>query len=239
LAEQERIVNGCRLDNLIIRRENMLVKDRMTPNPETITTDTSLKEALDLVRSKPFRHLPVMDENGKLAGIVTEKSLVYASPTPTTTLSIFEVDYILSRTKVGQVIQGPVITVRPDLPVEEAARVMIDHRFGCLPVVEEDELVGIISDTDIFRVFVEGLGGGHPSLRITVVVPEEVGSLERVVNRVAALGANIHSLGIFWGERPEDRIIAFRLEGVNREIVVQALEADGIRVVHVWDPEGE
>jgi acetoin utilization protein AcuB len=167
---------------------------------------------------------------------VTEKSLVYASPTPTTTLSVFEVDFVLSRTKVGQVIQGPVITVRPDLPIEEAARVMIDHRIGCLPVVEGEKLVGIISDTDIFRVFAEGLGGGHPSLRITVVVPEKVGSLAQIASRVAALGGNIHSLGTFWGDQPEDRVIAFRLEGVDRETAVQALEADGVQVVHVWEP---
>ena len=217
----------------------MLVRDRMTPNPETVTTDTSLKEALDLVRSRPFRHLPVVDEDGKLVGIVTEKSLVYASPTPTTTLSVFEVDYILSRTKIGQVIQGLVVTVGPDLPVEEAARVMVDHRFGCLPVVENGELIGIISDTDIFRAFVEGLGGGHSSLRITVVVPEEVGSLARITNRVTALGGNIYSLGIFWGKRPDDRVVAFRLEGVDRETAVQALEVDGIQVVHVWEPEEE
>jgi acetoin utilization protein AcuB len=214
----------------------MLVEDRMTSDPVTITTNTSLKDALELVRSKSFRHLPVLDEDGGLVGIVTEKSLVYASPTPTTTLSIFEVDYILSRTKVGQVIQGSVITVGPDLPIEEAARVMIDHRIGCLPVVEDEKLVGIISDTDIFRVFVEGLGGGHPSLRITIVVPEKVGSLAQVANRVAALGGNIHSLGIFWGDQPEDRVVAFRLEGVDRETAVQALEADGIQVVHVWEP---
>ncbi|MFQ6100525.1 MAG: CBS and ACT domain-containing protein [Anaerolineae bacterium] len=214
----------------------MLVRDRMTHNPTTITTETSLKDALELIRSKPFRHLPVLDSEGKLVGIVTEKSLVYASPTPATSLSVFEVDYILSRTRVGQIIQGEVITVEPDLPIEEAARVMIDHRIGCLPVVEGDQLVGIISDTDIFRVFVEGLGGGHPSLRITVVIPEEVGSLARVTSRVAALGGNIHSLGTFWGERPEDRIIAFRLEGVDRETAVQALEAEGIEVMGVWEP---
>ena len=214
----------------------MLVRDRMTPDPVTITTETSLKEALDLVRSKPFRHLPVMDEDDKLVGIVTEKSLVYASPTPTTTLSVFEVDYILARTKVGQVIQGSVITVPPDLPVEEAARVMIDQRIGCLPVVEDEKLLGIISDTDIFRVFVEGLGGGHPSLRITVVVPEEVGSLSRVTSKLAALGGNIHSLGMFWGEKPHDRVVAFRLEGVGRETAVEGLETEGIQVVHVWEP---
>jgi acetoin utilization protein AcuB len=208
----------------------------MTPDPVTITTETSLKEALDLVRSRPFRHLPVMDEDDKLVGIVTEKSLVYASPTPTTTLSVFEVDYILARTKVGQVIQGSVITVPPDLPVEEAARVMIDQRIGCLPVVEDEKLLGIISDTDIFRVFAEGLGGGHPSLRITVVVPEEVGSLSRVTSKLAALGGNIHSLGMFWGEKPHDRVVAFRLEGVDRKTAVEGLEAEGIQVVHVWEP---
>jgi acetoin utilization protein AcuB len=209
----------------------------MTPNPTTITTETSLKEALDLVRSNPFRHLPVLDENGKLVGIVTEKSLVYASPTPTTTLSVFEVDYILSRTKIGQIIHDDVITVEPDLPIEEAARIMVDHRFGCLPVVKNDELVGIISDTDVFRVFVEGMGGGHPSLRVTVVVPEEVGSLARITSAVVGLGGNIYSLGIFWGEQPKDRVVAFRLEGVDRDAVVKALEADGIQVVHVWEPE--
>jgi acetoin utilization protein AcuB len=217
----------------------MLVRDRMTPNPITVTTETSLKDALDLVRSKPFRHLPVVDQNGKLVGIVTEKSLVYASPMPTTTLSVFEVDYILSHTKIGQIIQGPVITVGPDLPIEEAARKMVDHRIGCLPVVEGDRLIGIISDTDIFRVFVEGLGGGHPSMRITLRIPEEIGSLARVTGCLAELGGNIYSLGTFWGEKPHDRLVTLRLEGVDRESVVQALEADGIQVVHVWEPQSD
>ena len=217
----------------------MLVKDRMSSNPTTVTVETSLKDALELVRSNPFRHLPVLNEEGKLVGIVTEKSLVYASPTSSTTLSVFEVDYILSRTTVGQVIQGEVITVEPGLPIEEAARVMIDSRIGCLPVVEDGQLIGIISDTDIFRVFVEGLGGGYPSLRITVVIPEEVGSLAHVTSGVAGLGGNIHSLGMFWDARHKDRVTAFRLEGVDRETVLQALEAEGIQVTHVWEPEGD
>lgn len=214
----------------------MLVRNRMTQDPTTITTETTLKDALDLVRSKPFRHLPVMDGEDQLVGVVTEKSLIHASPTPTTTLSVFEVDYILSHTTVGQIIQGEPITVEPDLPIEEAARRMIDHRIGCLPVTEGGELVGIISDTDIFRVFAEGLGGGHPSLRVTVVVPEEVGSLAKITSCIADLEANIYSLGIFWGETPEDRVVTLRLEGVDRETVVQALEEEGIEVVTVWEP---
>lgn len=215
----------------------MFVRDRMTAKPVTITTDTSLRDALDIVRSNPFRHLPVVDDDGKLVGIVTEKDLVYAAPTSTTTMSIFEVNYILSRMHVDRVMKTRVITVGPDLPIEEAARVMIDHRIGCLPVVVGDKLLGIISDTDIFRVFVEGLGGGHPSLRITVVAPEELGSLAWVTSCVADLGANIHSLGMFWGDKPGDRIIAFRVEGVDRDAAVEGLQANGIEVVQVWEPE--
>jgi len=215
----------------------MFVRDRMTSKPVTITTDTNLRDALDIVRSNPFRHLPVLDTEGKLAGIVTEKDLVYAAPNSSiTTMSIFEVNYILSRMTAGKVMKTPVITGGPDLPIEEEARVMLDHRIGCLPVVEGDRLLGIISDTDIFRVFVEGLGGGHPSLRITVLAPEELGSLAWVTSCVADLGANIHSLGMFWGTKPGERIIAFRVEGVDREAAVEGLKANGITVVQVWEP---
>ena len=215
----------------------MLVQDRMTPNPVTVTTETSMKEALELLKSRPFRHLPVMEPEGKLAGIVTERSLIYASPTSDVALNVFEVDYILTHTQMKQVMHAPVLTVEPDLPIEEAARIMVDNRIGCLPVVEGDKLVGIISDTDIFRVFVEGLGGGHPSLRITVVIPEEVGSLARVTTCVADTGANIHSLGMFWGEKPEDRVISLRLEGVDKDTVVKALEDSGFQVKRVWEPQ--
>ena len=217
----------------------MLVEHRMTPKPTTVTADTSLKEALELLRASPFRHLPVVDAEGALAGIVTERSLKLSSPTSTTTLSVFEVDYILSHTQVGQVMSSPVISVRPGLPLEEAAQVMIDHRIGCLPVVEDNKLVGIISDTDIFRVFAEGLGGGHPSLRLTVTIPEEVGSLAKMTNCVADIGGNIYSMGLFWGDKPEDRVVTLRLEGVDKEAAVEALENAGVQVVTVWEPPKE
>ena len=214
----------------------MLVRDRMTCNPTTIETGTSLKEALELIRSQPFRHLPIVDEAGRLTGIVTEKDLVYASPSSDLTLSVFEIDYLLSRMSVDQVMKEDVVTISPELPIEEAARVMVDHRIGCLPVLEDDQLVGIISDTDIFQVFVEGLGGGHASLRITVVIPERVGSLARMLESIAALGGNIHTLGTFWGEKPEDRIIALRVDGVESDVLVEALRETGIEVSHVWHP---
>mgnify|MGYP003785598743 CR=1 FL=1 len=215
----------------------MLVRDRMTSNPVTVPQATTLQDALTLIRSRHFRHLPIVEPDGELVGIVTEKDLVLAVPSPTHSLSVYEANYFLSQMTVAQVMKRKVITVSPDLPIEEAARIMIDHRIGCLPVVEHGQLIGIISDTDIFRVFVEGLGGGHPSLRLTVVVPEEVGSLARVTSAVAELNANIHSLGTFWGDQAGDSVVAFRLEGISRQDVVQALEAKGIRVAGVWELE--
>ncbi len=212
----------------------MLVRDRMTPNPIVVKTDTTIKDALDLIRGHRFHHLPVVDEAGKLVGITTEKDMVYAAPSSAVSLSVFEVDYLLSRMSVGQVMKREPLTVSPGLPLEEAARVMLDRHVRCLPVVEGDQLIGIISDTDMFRVFVEGLGGGHPSLRITVVLPEQVGSLARVADRIAAMGGNIHSLGTFWGEQADDRIVAFRVEGVDRNKLVEALQEDGVEVRHVW-----
>ncbi len=212
----------------------MLVKDRMTRNPTTVTVKTSVKDALTLLRSHRFRHLPVVDEEGRLVGITTEKDLVYASPSPDLSLSVFEIDYMLSRMSVEQVMKREPVTISPEMPIEEAARVMIDHRIGGLPVVEEGKLVGIISDTDIFRVFVEGLGGGHPGLRITVTIPEEVGSLARVVDQIATMGGNIHTLGTFWGAKPADRLIALRVEQIDKDALVQALEERGVHVHNVW-----
>ena len=214
----------------------MLVRDRMTPNPVAITPGMSLKDALNLIRTSPFRHLPVVDEAGKLVGITTERDLIYSSPSPTLSLSIFEVDYVLSRMTVEQVMKREVVTVHPDLPIEEAARVMLDNKIDCLPVMEGEQMIGIVTETDIFRAFVEGLGGGHSSLRLTVTIPEQVGSLAQITSCIAAAGGNIYSLGMFWGERSQERLIALRLENVERDVIIQALQKEGIEVHSVWEP---
>lgn len=208
----------------------MLVKDRMIADPITVAAETTVAEALAIIRRHTFRHLPVLDAAGDLVGVVTEKSLVYAAQEQPPN------EETAAGKQVRSILEGPVVTVAPDLPIEEAARRMIDHRVDCLPIIEGGQLIGIINDIDIFCVLVEGLGGGHPSLRLTLQVPEAVGSLLKVVGCVAELGGNIHSLGTFWGEGPEDRIIAFRLEGVDRQAAVRALEEAGLQIVDVWEP---
>jgi acetoin utilization protein AcuB len=136
-------------------RTRMLVHERMSRYPITITEDTPINEAIKLMRDKKVRRLPVLNDEGELVGIVSEKDLLYVSPSPATSLSIYELQYIISKIRVGQIMTRDVITVSEYTPLEEAARIMADNKIGGLPVRREGELVGIITESDIFRSFTE------------------------------------------------------------------------------------
>jgi acetoin utilization protein AcuB len=211
----------------------MLVKDRMTIEPVTVTSDTAFPEAFRLIREKRIRHLPVVDEKGKLIGVVARTDLLHASPSPATTLSVFEMNFLLANLHVQKVMSTPPITVSENAPLEEAARVMVQNKIGCLPVMRDGELAGLITETDIFEVFVEILGGEEASLRITVRVPDVRGELARLAGVIASLGGNICSVALFRGEVPEHVFLTFRLEGVEEEVLVPALKAEVEEVVHV------
>ena len=211
----------------------MLVKDRMTVKPVTVTPDTSFPEAFRLIREKRIRHLPVVDEKGKLIGVVARTDLLHASPSSATTLSVFEMNFLLANMHVQKVMSTPPITVSENAPLEEAARVMVQNKIGCLPVMREGELAGLITETDIFEVFVEILGGEEASLRITVRVPDVRGELARLAGVIASLGGNICSVARFESEDPKHCYLTFRLEGVDEENLISALEGEVEEVVHV------
>jgi len=211
----------------------MLVKDRMTADPTTITPDTSFPDAFRILREKKIRHLPVVDGKGKLLGIVARTDLLHASPSSATTLTVFEINYLLANLHIKEVMSSPPITVSEDAPLEEAARVMVESKIGCLPVMRNGNLVGVITETDIFEAFVEVLGGGEASLRVTVRVPDVRGELARLAGVVAGLGGNICSVARFGSDDPEYCYITFRLEGVEEKVLVPALEVEVEEVVHV------
>jgi acetoin utilization protein AcuB len=211
----------------------MLVKDRMTSDLITITPATSFPEGFRIMREKRIRHLPVVDERGKLIGIVTQTDLLHASPSTATTLSVFEMSYLLANLHVQEVMSSPVITVSEDAPLEEAARLMVEKKIGCLPVMCDGDLVGMITETDIFETFVEVLGGEEASLRVTVRVADVRGELARLAGVIAGLGGNICSVAQFRGEDPEHCFITFRLEGVDEEVLVPALKDTVEEVTHV------
>lgn len=173
----------------------MLVRELMTPNPVTITIDTTVPEALRMMHEGNFRELPVLDTSGQLIGIVSDKDLLYASPSPATSLSIWEIKDLLSKVKVEQVINRKVQTASEDMPVEEAARLMADLKIGSLVVMREKNIVGIITKTDLFKAFLTMLGGRRPGVRIAAITPGAKGTVAKITQAIANAGGDIVGLG--------------------------------------------
>jgi len=211
----------------------MLVKERMSRHPITIPPDTSLHDALRIMREGKVRRLPVLDKKGKLVGIVLEKDLLYASPSPATSLSIYEMHYLVSKIKVSDLMSRDVITVSEDCPLEEAARIMVDNSIGGLPVMRGDKLVGMITESDLFKVFLELLGAREWGLRVTIKVEEGRGVLAKLTQSLSNIGADIVTLGTFWGDDPTNREIAFKVQGVEREEVERVLAELGAEIVDI------
>jgi acetoin utilization protein AcuB len=211
----------------------MLVKERMTSNPITITPDTSFEEALKVMRKNKVRRLSVLDRERKLVGIVSEKDLLYASPSPATSLDIYELHYLLSKITVKEVMTEEVITVEEDTPLEETARIMADNKIGGLPVVRDGVLVGIITETDLFKIFLELLGARERGLRLSLLVPDRKGILASLTGEIARLGGNVVSLGTFLGEDPTNRLITVKVQDVPEEKLLAAVEGIEAKVLDV------
>lgn len=173
----------------------MLVKDFMTRNPITIAPETSFNEALKLMKQNKIKRLIVMKDD-RIVGIVTEKDLLYASPSKATTLNVWELHYLLSKLKVEEIMTKDVVTVNENTPIEDAARIMEERDISGLPVVDDaGKLVGIITQTDIFKVFVEIFGTKREgTIRYTMEMPNRPGELLEVAKRIYEAGGNIISI---------------------------------------------
>jgi len=203
----------------------MLVKDRMTPDPITITPEMTHKQAAELMREHNIHHLPVVTKEGKLVGIVVEETLLAAQPSSATTLSIYEIHSLLSRLKIKDIMQREVHTTAPDCPLEEAARLMLDEDIGCLPVMHKERVTGIITDTDIFQSLVTFLGGGQEVARFTLHLPDKPGTLAQVAQTVADAGGNIISITT-WHSKADDRAyITIKEQGADYAALKDALDA--------------
>ncbi len=213
----------------------MQVKDRMTCNPVTVTEDASFEDALHIMKEKNIRRLPISSKDGHLVGIVVEKDLFSAAPSQATSLSIFEMHYLLLKLKVKEVMTRRVVTVGDDCPLEEAARIMVDHKIGSLLIVRDGKLVGIITETDIFKTFVEILGGREKVLRLTLDVTEGKGVLASIANEIVKHNGNILSLATFFCKDEKERIITVKVTDAPKTSLLEGLEATGIRVLNAID----
>jgi acetoin utilization protein AcuB len=209
----------------------MLVGDRMTKRPITVSEDTSIDKALEMMRDEKVRRLPVLDKHGKLVGIVSEKDLLYASPSPATSLSIYEIPYLLSKIRMHNIMTKDVITVTEDTPLEEAARIMADSKIGGLPVMRDGKLVGIITETDMFKLFLELMGAREEGVRLSMLIPAEKGTLARIAGKIAELGGNVLALGTIMGEDPSNCELTVKVADVPQEKLVAAMEGLGLRML--------
>jgi acetoin utilization protein AcuB len=193
----------------------MFVSDWMTKKVITITPEDSISTAVKLMKEKKIKHIPVVKDE-RLKGIISDRDIKEYTPSRATSLDIFELHYLLAKTKVKDIMKAGVVTTTPDTPVEEAAMMMHDRNIGSLPVVENGKLVGIISDKDIFRVLVDITGVRHKGHRVSTVVEDRSGSIKDVADIIRKHGFSLQSLlTSYEGVAKGFREIVIRCKGVG------------------------
>ena len=208
----------------------MFVANRMAKNPFTVTPDTKVSAAKDLMKKHRFRRLPVVDEDGKLVGFLSDRDIMRVSPSPATTLSRYEITSLLAKMCIGEIMQKEVVSVKDDATIEEAALIMYNHKIGGLPVVSS---VGVIKETDIFKTFVDVMGLTHGKTRFTIAdVGDRVGVVRDLGGIIADCGCNIDSLVTCQQDDGSYEIVV-RFDTTDSEAVKKKLEENGFHVSHV------
>jgi acetoin utilization protein AcuB len=214
----------------------MLVKDRMSVHPLTISENESIFGAHHYMQDQNIRHLPVVNKAGKMVGLVTEDDLLKAEPSGVTLLSVWEINSLLNKVKVKDVMVRDVITTSEDMPIEEAAHLMMEHKIGCLPVLRDGKLVGLITETDIFQTFMELFSARQKGLRITLEIPDTEGQLAKVAQAIADQGGYIAACGTFMSEDPTKWGLVLKVRNVDRETLTKTLsQIEGQRTLDVRD----
>ncbi|MBE2223181.1 MAG: CBS domain-containing protein [Anaerolineae bacterium] len=197
----------------------MLVKNRMSQPVITVEPDMPIMEALNLMKTKQIRRLPVVDGKGNLIGIVSNEDLLNASPSDVTSLSVWEINYLIGKITVKKVMTKDVLTINENTPIEEAARIMVDNKVGGLPVMSGNKLVGVITESDLFKVLLELMGARENGVRATAIIPEKLGELEKLTHAIAEAGGSFISFGQFNGDDDDNRIVTFKVSGMDEAAV--------------------
>lgn len=203
----------------------MLVKDRMTTKPVVGYPEMPVTEAQVLMKEKSIGHLPILDKGGRLVGLLTPRSLSQALPPDVSNFSQFEITYVLAKVKVDHIMVKDVITIDEGTAIEEAARVMSDRRIACLPVLRDGELVGIITDQDLFTIMVDLLGARRPGLRVTVVQPDRPGALARLTTAIAKVGGYLSVCVTYFAKEPGQSVSVLKVRNLSREQLIEAIES--------------
>ncbi|TEB15551.1 Inosine-5'-monophosphate dehydrogenase [Pelotomaculum sp. FP] len=206
----------------------MFVKNYMTRMPVTISKKMTVFDALAIMKKHKIRQLPVVSGE-KLEGLVTEKDLLTVSPSPATSLSIFELNELLAKMTVAEIMVKAPITVQPNTTLEEAALLMREHKIGSVPVLEKDKLVGIITVTDIFDALIRFFGYGKAGTRLLLEAQDRVGLLADITQVVKDFGVLIKASIVVYKDN-ENVEIMLRLGTIDPGPLVAALQEKGYKV---------
>jgi acetoin utilization protein AcuB len=207
----------------------------MTKNPVTVPSEMSIGDAEALMREKKVHRFPVIDKKGELIGIVSQSDLLNARPSSATSLSIWEVTYVLSQIKVGEVMSRKIITVDDDCPIEDAARLMRQHAIGGLPVLRNGRLAGIITESDIFDVFLELLMAREAGVRLTALAPYFKGSMAQITAAVTTNGGLIHALNTFRGEDDSTWGCVLKVADISKDKLIEVVSPLVVKILDVQE----
>jgi acetoin utilization protein AcuB len=212
----------------------MQVRRIMTKIPYTALPGDSVVLAQSTMKREKVHRLPVVDEGGRLLGIVSEKDLLNVSPSPASTLDVYEMSSLLQNLKVQEIMTRDVKSVHPDTLIEDAARLMADNDIGGLPVVgSSGVLEGIITESDVFKAFIELFGGRKTGLRLSLLVPEKQGELADLTSALSKHGANIISLSTYPGEDASNSLIILKVSGIDKDKCLEYIKDLVIEAVDV------
>lgn len=202
----------------------MLVRDQMTPNPICGHPEMPVTEAQALMKENNIRHLPILDADKKLVGLITLRSLMQAVPPDLSQFGPFVVNYVLAKLQAQNIMVRDVVTIDPDTTIEEAARVMADKKIGCLPVMQDGELVGIISDSDLFNTMVNLLGARRSGVRITVLQPDRAGEVARLATAVARAGGYLTVCVTYPSPEPSTWVSVLKVTNIPQEDLIEVVD---------------
>lgn len=209
----------------------MFVRECMTVNPYTITENAPIFEAGEILRKNNIARLPVV-KDGKVIGIITEEDLLKVSPSAATTLSVWELNYVLGKLQVKDGMTKNPVTISPDATIEEAALIMRDKDVGALPVVENGKLIGIITESDVFDAFLDLMGLKRTGTRLTIDCEDRIGAIAELTEIIKQQGINIISMALF--HRPDNRgELVLRLDSSKSDQLIKEIQNKGFKVVHV------
>ncbi|MEF9962333.1 MAG: CBS and ACT domain-containing protein [Erysipelotrichaceae bacterium] len=210
----------------------MYVKDKMTKEPISISGDAKISEVVDLMSEHHLHRVPVVNQ-GKLVGLVTGSLISQKGPTKATSLSIFELNYLLSKTSVDTIMIRDVITINENRFLEDAALLMLNHDIGCLPVLnDQNELVGIMTQNDVFAAFLDVLGYREHGSRICIEVKDKIGAIGEISEVFVRNKINISHVGVY-SLKNEMAEIIFRVETIQTDVLEKDLIESGYKVLNV------